>query len=65
MLSIALFLAMVGLNPALPQQTNATPAIIDEIGRLEGDKDPKCYATAGRVSELYSDWNVCHAEAIS
>ena len=52
MMSVVLFLAMLGLDPALPQQTNTTPAIIDEIGRLEGDKDPKCYATANRLEDF-------------
>src|SRR5258705_10158381 len=28
------------------------PTIIDEIGQLEGVRDPKCYATASRLEDF-------------
>ncbi|HYM59774.1 MAG TPA: CRTAC1 family protein [Thermoanaerobaculia bacterium] len=48
-------LALVVLSPSLPaQQTPATsvPAIVDEIGKLENVRDPKCYATAARLEDF-------------
>ena len=52
MLNIVLFCFIFGFELTLSQQTHAASTIIDEIGRLEGHKDPKCYATANRLEDF-------------
>ena len=34
------------------QPQHSVPVIIDEIGKLEGVRDPKCYATASRLEDF-------------
>lgn len=60
MRSILLFVLLfpfLGSGRALAQEATSAPAtsvpaIIEEIGRLEQDKDPKCQATANRLEDF-------------
>src|SRR5215212_11591250 len=47
--AILLFFAAVAVADE-PQ--TSTPVIIDEIGKLESVRDPKCYATASRLEDF-------------
>lgn len=49
-----LLIASIAAPAALAQETPpaSVPTIIDEIGKLEAVRDPKCYATASRLEDL-------------
>src|SRR5215210_4949353 len=49
--SMPRFLLPVFFALALPVFAQV-PVIIDEIGQLEGVRDPKCYATASRLEDF-------------
>ncbi|HVG25340.1 MAG TPA: hypothetical protein VND45_14380, partial [Thermoanaerobaculia bacterium] len=48
---MARFIALLCLAVALPICAQV-PVIIEEIGELEGVRDPKCYATASRLEDF-------------
>lgn len=48
---MARFLLLVSVAVALPVFAQV-PTIIEEIGELEGVRDPKCYATANRLEDF-------------
>src|SRR5438034_6437243 len=45
-------LHVVGLVVAVVSVEAQVPTIVKEIGDLEGVRDPKCYATAGRLEDF-------------
>ena len=48
-------LALALLSPSLLAQQPppaSVPTIVDEIGKLEAVRDPKCYATASRLEDF-------------
>ncbi|HVR40430.1 MAG TPA: CRTAC1 family protein [Thermoanaerobaculia bacterium] len=47
--AILLFIAATAVAQETP---TSTPVIIDEIGKLESVRDPKCYATASRLEDF-------------
>ncbi|HVR43553.1 MAG TPA: CRTAC1 family protein [Thermoanaerobaculia bacterium] len=53
-LLLALFLLGTALVSPLAarQPSDSVPVIIDEIGKLESVRDPKCYATASRLEDF-------------
>ena len=51
-LCLSIPFTILGIEPASAQQSSSVPTIIEEIGRLEQDKDPKCNATANRLEDF-------------
>ncbi len=49
---IPLFAVLAGAAVPASSQESSVPAILGEIGRLEGARDPKCFATANRLEDF-------------
>src|SRR5687767_6135984 len=43
---------LLAVAAAAQEQPHSVPAIIEEIGKLEAVRDPKCYATASRLEDF-------------
>src|SRR5262249_35686137 len=49
---VAVSLAIASVLSGQTQRPDSVPAIVDQIGKLESARDPKCYATASRLEDF-------------